>query len=136
MARIGQSLSCWWFLALPLGHRYSFDFDFFSQKSLMSQKLPPVWKKIGSFQKENFTSDTIHDFLGIKIADPKDIAAMKPAITDRGTKRDFVDFYFGLTVEKIFKLYDQKYHLLEANLFNLIKGLQDFIDAKKIRGQG
>lgn len=144
-------------LALHLGHRYSLDLDFFSQQKFDAPKVASNLEKIGKFQKEEVLSDTIlgkfntikfslfhydypiiaklHDFLGIKIADPKDIAAMKAvAIMDRGKKRDFVDLYFliraGLTVEKIFKLYDKKYHLLEVNLFSLIKGLQYFIDAE------
>ena len=145
-------------LALHFGHRYSLDFDFFSSVRFNSQQIVSQLQKIGDFQEKQIASDTIlgefntikfslfhynypliaktHQFLGVKVADSKDIAAMKAAaIMDRGIKKDFVDFYFliksGLTTEKIFQLYDKKYNLLETNLFSLIKSLQYFIDAKK-----
>lgn len=144
-------------LALHFGHRYSLDFDFFDHDPLDSQKIVLGLEKAGNFQREDISSHTIlgkfntikfslfhydypliaklHDFSGIKIADPKDIAAMKAvAIMDRGNKRDFVDLYFlvkeGLSVEQIFKIYDKKYQKLANNIFSLIKSLQYFIDAE------
>lgn len=54
------------------------------------------------------------------------------AIMDRGTKKDFIDLYFlikhGISIEKAFKYYDQKYQLLANNLYSLIKGLSFFDD--------
>lgn len=145
-------------LALHLGHRYSLDFDFFSTMLLDSKNIVLELNKIGHFEKEQVSKDTIlgkfntikfslffynypliakwRQLFGIKIADPKDIAAMKAvAIMDRGTKRDFVDLYFlvkaGFTIEQIFKIYDKKYKKLANNIFSLIKSLQYFVDAEK-----
>lgn len=145
-------------LALHLGHRYSLDFDFFSQQRLSAKKIVSGLTKIGKFKQEDISSHTIlgqfnhikfslfhydypliaklHPLLGMKIADPKDIAAMKAvAIMARGTKRDFVDLYFlvksELTIETIFKIYDRKYGILANNLFSLIKSLQYFIEAEE-----
>ena len=36
----------------------------------------------------------LQEFLGMKVADPRDIACMRiSAVASRGTKRDFVDLY-------------------------------------------
>ena len=79
-----------------------------------------------------------HKFLGIEIADIKDIAAMKiSAIGDRGTKRDFIDLYFilneakVLTLEEAFKLYDKKFKVLSQNKIYLLKSLVYFDNADK-----
>lgn len=144
-------------LALRFGHRYSVDFDFFSPDSFDPAILCASLKKIGDFKESLVKGITLlgefnrvkfsyfeygypliaktADYLGVKIADPKDIAAMKlAAIMDRGTKRDFVDIYElnkqGMTIEEIFGWYDKKYHWLESNLFSLIKSLQYFDEAE------
>ena len=73
-----------------------------------------------------------HPFIGINVADLKDIAAMKiHAISDRHTKRDFIDLYFILnenivTLDDVFILYDRKYKVLKQNKFILIKSLAYF----------
>jgi len=76
-------------------------------------------------------------YLGINIASVLDIAAMKlMAISDRGTKRDFVDLCFILKIEKkfslmeIFEFYDKKFKVLEQNKFHVIKSLVYFDDAE------
>ena len=74
-------------------------------------------------------------FLGVSVAHPYDIAAMKlVAIMDRGTKRDFVDLYEfiqqGLTLEQMFIHYDKKYGAFEANRFSLIKSIGYFGEAE------
>jgi len=78
------------------------------------------------------------NFSGINIADPRDIAAMKiAALSDRGTKRDFVDLYFIFAEEKIItlpetlKLYDKKFKTLRQNKIHIIKSLSYFEDAEK-----
>jgi hypothetical protein len=64
-----------------------------------------------------------------------DIAAMKlAAVMSRGIKRDFVDVYVltrqGLSLEQMLDFYDQKYALLEQNVFGIIKSLNYFDDAE------
>jgi len=107
-------------LALILGHRISFDFDFFTQKHFQPQELvEEIVKIIPSFSLERIEKDTIlaklgdtkfslffynypllaktAEFLNVNIASIQDLAAMKlVAISDRGAKRDFVDLYFIL----------------------------------------
>lgn len=65
----------------------------------------------------------------------EDIAAMKlSAISDRGTKRDFIDLYFLLqkfSLERMFVFYEQKYKKLEVNLYHLLKSLVYFADAEE-----
>lgn len=74
-------------------------------------------------------------FLGVNLAHPRDIAAMKlAAISDRGAKKDYVDIFElihqGINLEKMFKIYDRKYHLLSSNLFTLIKTVGYFDEAE------
>lgn len=143
-------------LALHFGHRYSKDFDFFSQKSFDPQNLSKKLQKLGDFKKELAKGISLigsfngvkfsyfkynypliaptAEFLNVAIASPKDIAAMKlTAIMDRGTKRDFVDLYEmakqGISIEKLFDYYDKKYHFLATNRFSLIKAIGYFDDA-------
>ena len=67
------------------------------------------------------------------LCDMEDIAAMKlVAITDRGTKKDYVDLYFlsrQYSFEKMFEFYDKKYHLIDSNRIIILKSMGYFIDA-------
>ena len=69
---------------------------------------------------------------GVVLAGIKDIAAMKlSAITNRGTKKDFIDYYFLLkrySLKELIELYRQKYS--DAQLFTSIKSLSYFDDAE------
>lgn len=146
-------------LALQIGHRISIDLDFFSsvdfdEKSLVEQlsSLPisfklenMAWKTIlGSVNKTKFSLffydykslDKPKEFLEIKVASIKDIAPMKVlAISDRGAKRDFIDLYFILAVEKlytleeVFNLYDDKFKVFHQNRVNILKSLTYFKEA-------
>lgn len=148
-------------LALQLDHRYSYDFDFFTTEKFdegilvqrISEAFPGFslerkdWGTIlGYLGKTRFSFFfykypllfKTHNFLGINIADIKDIAAMKiAAIADRGIKRDFIDLYFILhetkiiTLEKSLKLYDKKFKALSQNKIHLLKSLVYFEDADK-----
>lgn len=59
------------------------------------------------------------------------------AISDRGTKRDFIDLYFIIAIEKlftfqeIFDLYDRKFKILKQNKAHILKSLVYFDDADK-----
>lgn len=144
-------------LALQIGHRQSIDFDFFTSSSnLGMEEVAIKLRKLGRFEIDELTSKTINGFfnnvrfslfdylyplirplkkyLGIDIASCEDISAMKlVAITDRGTKKDFIDLYFIakqlFSTEKAFEFYDQKYALLKQNRMTLLKSLQYFSDA-------
>lgn len=144
-------------LALHLGHRYSFDLDFFTQsifdeKVLLSElkTLPEykeegtawrtVWGKIGKtkfslFYYEYPLIKKTVNFSGTAILKKEDIAAMKiHAIEDRGTKRDFFDLYFlakEFSLKQMFKFYDQKYGNLKEHLYIIIRSLNYFADAEQ-----
>lgn len=59
------------------------------------------------------------------------------AISDRGTKRDFIDLYFIIKMEKvlsldeILRLYDKKFGLLKQNKIHILKSLCYFDDAEQ-----
>jgi hypothetical protein len=148
-------------LALQIGHRHSYDFDFFSRKEfdekILIQRLQSL---LPDFQLEKIAWGTIlgyikdvrfslffykypllfkpHKFLEINVADIRDIAPMKiAAIADRGTKRDFIDLYFitavrkVLTIEQVLELYGQKFKVLQQNKAHILKSLVYFVDAEK-----
>ena len=148
-------------LALQLGHRYSFDFDFFTQikfdEEIVIQRLTELLRNFKLERKDwrtilGYIGDTrfslffykypllfkTHKFLNIEVADIKDIAPMKiAAIVDRGVKRDFIDLYFILEVKKILTidealiLYDKKFKALVQNKFHILKSLAYFEDAER-----
>ena len=68
---------------------------------------------------------------GVKLAGLKDIAAMKiAAITNRGTKKDFIDIYFLLnhfSLKEIMDFYLAKYP--DSSSFLSYKSLSYFVDA-------
>ena len=75
------------------------------------------------------------EYLSLDVADIRDIAAMKvDAIATRGTKRDFVDLYFicnsGCPLEKVLRIYDQRYGELASNMIHIQKSLLYFSDAE------
>ena len=143
-------------IALQLGHRLSFDLDFFTPKEFKSLKIVRDLNKIADFQLEESTKDTIWGtvkdvkfslflykykvlfpfkrIFGINIADLRDIAAMKiVAISERGIKRDFIDLYFicrEFSLRDILKFYNKKYAKLASNLLHIKKSLVYFIDAE------
>lgn len=143
-------------LALQIGHRRSIDFDFFSKNKFDSKQVKEKLALLGVYKEVTRTADTmigIFDgakfslfnypyklidktilYQGINLASPKDIAAMKlVAITDRGTKKDYVDLYFMaiklFALDKMFEFYDKKYNLFETNKMIILKSLQYFVDA-------
>lgn len=150
-------------LALQLGHRVSLDFDFFTRKKFdakfVVQKLArlPV-----HFELERTAEGTIlgyvaqtkfslffytypllgdlQKFLRVNVASIQDIAPMKiAAVSDRGTKRDFIDLYCIIavykrcTLEDALRFYDQKFKLLHHNKLHILKSLTYFEDAEQER---
>lgn len=143
-------------LALQFGHRISVDLDFFTPTAFDVMSMVNEFRKISRFklgQTANlsilgkigetrfslFTYDypllkPTLPFENIQLAGLQDIAAMKiHALSDRGTRRDFIDTFFlakKFTLEEILNFYEEKYHKLEANLYHLIRSLNYFDDAE------
>lgn len=142
-------------LALQLGHRKSIDLDFFGQVDVSSQDLQEALRSIGTLTvlKEsknihiyvlngikidivNYTYPWLDDVVcdnDIRLASPKDIAAMKiTAIIGRGTRKDFADIYFLLrrySLKFILDCYQQKYP--DSSTFMAMKSLAYFDDAEE-----
>ncbi|MFH0930023.1 MAG: nucleotidyl transferase AbiEii/AbiGii toxin family protein [Candidatus Moraniibacteriota bacterium] len=143
-------------LAIQLGHRESIDLDWFSSAPFSNSKIKNTLAEIGKFKLENEEEGTIHGildgvrvsffhydykllfpfikFVDIKIADERDISAMKlDAISSRGSKKDFVDYYFLLkkyTLEELVGFFEQKFSQIEFNRLHLLKSLVYFEDAE------
>lgn len=143
-------------LALHIGHRYSFDLDFFTthvfDENIAANDLKrmikfkedgkawrTVWGKISDtkfslfyYQYPLVKKTTI--FEGIQIVSREDIAAMKiHALQDSGTKRDFVDLFFlakEFSFEQMLKFYDKKYGALRDHLYIIVRSLDYFKDAE------
>lgn len=145
-------------VALYLGHRLSFDLDFFTFEPFPADDLILRMSNQGELKVIERSANTIlanfngervsffvypyplsfptQSFQGILLADLRDIAPMKlDAISSRGTKRDFIDLYFisleGINLETVFDLFQKKYAKVSYNLFHLIKSLSYFEDAEK-----
>ena len=141
-------------LALQYGHRESVDLDFFGSFGDEKDKMYTVLQqyaevrkiKDGSNIKIFFLDDVKVDFVnysiypwiddaveedGLRLASPKDIAAMKiNAIEGRGSKKDFIDIYFLLkhySLEELLKFYSQKYP--NYSIFRALMSLTYFVDA-------
>lgn len=144
-------------LALHLGHRKSYDFDFYTRLSLYAEDiatqlrtagtfevtlLEPPHTVLGMFNNVKFSLfrydyPLIGEqqlFQGISVASIADIACMKlTAIGGRATKRDYVDLYVirqQYTFDKMFAWYREKFGLLGNNLYVILKALQYFEEAE------
>lgn len=141
-------------LALRLGHRLSIDLDLFGRVEGDTEtiaeglrddgfdvRLESNGKNIHVFQINGVKSDIVNypypwidDMVedeGVRMADLKDIAAMKiAAITNSGSRKDFVDVYFLLrhfSLKEIMDLYLEKYS--DGSEFLALKSLLYFEDA-------
>ena len=143
-------------LALQLGHRISVDLDIFGSWDY-TMDLAGRFSTIGKTEKESGTPDGKMAFFyidnvkvdcvsydmykwleppiesdGVRLAGVKDIAAMKVnAITNRGTRKDFVDMARLLddySLNDIFAWYREKYP--EANPALAMRSLSYFVDAE------
>jgi len=136
-------------LALQIRHRISLDFDFYTEKKFDSTKLREEFdKRFRGVQEIYIAEDTLGltvNDIGISffkyqyplirllqrveslfIASKEDIAAMKIiAISQRGTRRDFMDIYFLIKefgLKKIIEFTKEKYPM-----FNIYVGLQGLV---------
>lgn len=143
-------------LALQLGHRISVDLDFFGRWDEHADLLGEL-SSVGKAEKESGTPDGKMAFFyvddikvdcvsydmygwleepvcedGVRLAGIKDIAAMKiNAITNRGTRKDFIDFAILLehnSIETMFAWYRAKYPA--ANPALALRSLSYFTDAE------
>ena len=143
-------------LALQYGHRNSIDLDFFGTidddplsirecletighvsvlketKSIRIYDLDKVKIDFVDYSRYQWLTEAITED-GLRLASPKDIAAMKVnAIEGRGTRKDFVDIYFLLqhySLDEILGFYQEKYP--EHSVFRALMSLSYFDDAEK-----
>jgi predicted nucleotidyltransferase component of viral defense system len=144
-------------LALQLGHRRSVDLDFFGNIETTGLQIADELFTNGyedvavRYDTKNikilFVNKVKIDIVNyryewiepcietesVRMAGLKDIAAMKlSAITNRGTKKDFVDIYFLLqhfSIQQMLDLYQQKY--TDSSIFNVIRSMTYFVDAEE-----
>ncbi len=140
-------------LALQIGHRKSVDIDLFmsdtidvndllaairtftDEVTLLSSSRTMRFLRVNNVKVDVVAYKWIDEPViedEIMLASIKDIAAMKiSAITNRGTKKDFIDLYFLLqhfTFQEIIELYKTKYP--DAIMFTTLKSLVYFEDAE------
>jgi predicted nucleotidyltransferase component of viral defense system len=148
-------------LALQIFHRKSLDLDFFTSKTFkphqISDGLDSAFGykvKVRGLERGTLhvkIKDSMVSFLefkypllskmqkkvyGVKLADIKDIAAMKlSAIHGRGSKKDFYDIYFILkklySFDNIVLFYKRKFSLSKEDITLLLKSLIYFENAEK-----
>lgn len=145
-------------LALQLGHRISNDLDFFTQSDFSEKNIRSVLESCGELEVEVMQKKTLLGklnkvkisfffyqypllfppvpFLGINLADIRDIGAMKfDAIQSRGTKRDFIDLFAllhsGVLLTQLILYFEKKYAGANYNKTHLLKSLSYFVDAEK-----
>lgn len=144
-------------LALQFGHRLSLDLDFFSPEHFDQELLLQRMQGLSGFALVAKAPYTLHatiektkvsflgydypvlypstPFLGVAIADPRDIACMKvSAIASRGTRRDFVDFYFcakRFGLKEILRMFETKFAQTHYSKIHILKSLTFFADAEK-----
>jgi predicted nucleotidyltransferase component of viral defense system len=142
-------------LALQLGHRKSIDIDLFGETPFNEMNLHDELKTLGEVHSllttkyirtytiesvkvdiVNYTYSWIDTMLledGIRLATPKEIAAMKiNAIANRGSKKDFFDLHELLnhySLKEMVNFYKQKYP--DGTLFMVFKSLTYFEDAEE-----
>ncbi len=142
-------------LALQYGHRISVDLDLFAQDlvadfitivteikskgykieirkqspGILIAMIENVKVDIVNYPYPWIDSDKLEE--SIVMASDKDIAAMKlSAITNRVTKKDFVDLFFLLknySLEQMLTFYSEKYN--DGSTFMVLKSLTYFDDA-------
>lgn len=145
-------------IALYFGHRTSIDLDFFCNTPFDPDTLQNNLARFGSFDTIKKERDTltgelekaklsffkIHDkpirpllhLDSLYLADLLDLALMKiMAISDRGTRRDFVDLY-ALThrfkpLDELLELLPEKYGTWKYNLAHILRSLGYFVDAEE-----
>lgn len=144
-------------LALQIGHRKSFDMDFFTPKEFSPEELSmTITSHNLTMEGRIIRHGTLHCILekvktsfifynelllfplkvfnSIYVADWRDIIVEKlRTIAERGQKKDFYDFYFAvqmLGIDTLTELVFKKFGK-KVNYFHLLKGLSYFEDADR-----
>ncbi len=143
-------------LAIQLGHRESIGLDWFCRAGFLNEQLISRLAKLGEFSVTSEDNDTLHgvlngvkisflkydheqlfpliEFDGVRMADERDIAAMKiSAISSRGSKKDFIDLYFLLEkyhIVELLGLFEQKHAGVTYNMLHILKSLDYFDSAE------
>jgi len=143
-------------LAIQLGHRQSIDLDWFSAKDFSGIKLKKLLSELGNFELMAEDKGTLHgvldgvkvsflsynykllfptvDFNNVKLADERDISAMKiDAVSSWGSKKDFIDIYFLLEKYSLIELigfFEKKFINIKFNKLHILKSLVFFEDAE------
>lgn len=143
-------------LALQIGHRESIDLDFFTHKDFSPQTLQIQLEKIGRLENLSLEKGTLNCFLentqiqflhypynmlegkiaweGIYLSSVLDISCTKIiTISQRGSKKDFIDLYFVLKkydLPFLFTKLKEKYPQTGYNEIHLLKSLVYFEDAQ------
>jgi len=143
-------------VALHLGHRQSFDLDFFTPDHFSIDAVLETLKSLGTVDIIQADEDTFNGQLNnsrlsffrypypvlapyfsyakAQIASPIDLASMKvDAITRRGVKRDFIDLYFMcrqlFPLEQAMENYFSKFRDFNISRVHVVKSLTYFEDA-------
>ncbi|MEX2379102.1 MAG: nucleotidyl transferase AbiEii/AbiGii toxin family protein [Vicingaceae bacterium] len=113
-------------LSLQIGHRISYDLDFFGEFNENELKGDLLFK-----YKYPLLND-INVIEGLRLFALQDIAAMKlEAIKGRGRKRDFYDLYYLLRLFDLSKMIEfNKVKFKSSNEFLIKKSLTYFVDAE------
>lgn len=146
-------------LAIQTGHRSSIDLDFFNEKrSFNEPRLSANLNELGRWKTTAFEPGTLFGELAgtkisfiaypsfvpkqkprwygsIRVLDPIDIAVMKViAISQRGKKRDFFDFYWCANhlepLEQIIRRLRVQYPSVAHDYHHILKALVYFNDAE------
>lgn len=141
-------------MALQIGHRASYDLDFFSQADF---SVDDIFLSLQQGFDAGLVSRSEHILIsmiqevkvdcvyhpypikhplietdGIRLLHIEDIAAMKlSAVAGRGRKRDFFDLYFLLrefSLVQLLELYTEKYG--ESSVFHALRSLTYYEDAE------
>lgn len=144
-------------LAFQIGHRFSYDFDFFSPDPFRNDALKQLLDESGPLQVFQDSRGTLEGaigetrvtflhyaypllekpvpFHGIKLASVLDIALMKiSALSSRGSKKDFLDLYFlrdMFSFADLLDLFEKKYQGSGYNMLHIVKSLVYFDDAEE-----
>ena len=147
-------------LALQIGHRESYDFDWFTPVEFDPHQVVRQLEEIGETMVSDMKRGTLHaivrgmrvtwlwypnpllepllempSFPEMKMASLLDIGLMKwSAISGRGAMRDFVDLYMiceqGYPLTRMKALLADKYPKAKINYYHMVKSLSYFEDAE------
>ncbi|MBM4132115.1 nucleotidyl transferase AbiEii/AbiGii toxin family protein [bacterium] len=144
-------------LALQLGHRVSIDLDFFRHDDFELTPLRESLADLGGLEVAAMAPGTLHcrldglrltflrsevpflyettPYRGLRLADVRDIAAMKViAVAGRGSRKDFIDLYAyleaGASFGDLMNIVEQRYRSTEFNAMHLLRSLVYFDDAE------